>query len=257
MNQDNQYEAFKQLHEQSDPLLLGNVWDAHSAQLAEKAGFQALGSSSHAIANAQGYADGEAISFGELFFVVERIKKAVSIPVSVDFESGYSDDPAVVASYVQQLADIGIAGINLEDGQVINGKRVLGDAQVLAAKIRAIKAKTKIFINARADTFTTKHPDALAESIRRAVLYAEAGADGIFVPLLESEQDLKAFIAKVRIPLNVFTSPTLAPYAQLGAWGVKRISHGAKQYEQLMKKSEQIFREFQETKDYRIVLGGS
>lgn len=249
------YNQFKQLHQQSEPLLLGNVWDAHSAKLAEKAGFKALGTSSHAIANSMGYEDGEEISFDELFFVIERVLKAVKIPVSVDFEAGYSNNPQQVAENVKKLTDIGVVGINLEDGIVKDGKRVLDDAEKLAEKIKAIKAKTEIFINARADTYTTEHPQALEESIRRALIYAEAGADGIFVPLMKSEAELHVFTKKVELPLNVFVNAKLANYEKLGEWGVKRISHGAKQYELLMKKSEEIFNEFMNSKKYKTVLG--
>ncbi|MBA5630503.1 isocitrate lyase/PEP mutase family protein [Moheibacter lacus] len=251
-----QLSEFKALHQNQKPLLLGNVWDAHSAKLAEKAGFQALGTSSHAIAFSMGYEDGENIRFEELFFVIERILKAVKIPVSVDFEAGYSDDPDQVAKNVEKLVEIGVVGINLEDGKVVDGKRQLEDAEKLVEKIKAIKSKTEIFINARPDTYTTKHPDALKEAIRRANLYAEAGADGVFVPLIESESDLKTFLSEVKIPLNVFTTPELPDYEKLGELGVKRISHGAKQYEVLMKKSEEIFTEFYATKKYSWVLEG-
>lgn len=249
------YNQFKALHAQDQPLLLGNVWDAHSAKLAEKAGFQALGTSSHAIANAMGYEDGEEISFEELLFVVERIIDCVNIPVSVDFESGYSDDPMDVTSFVMELSKAGAAGINLEDGQVINGKRVLGDAELLAEKIKAIKNECKIFVNARIDTYTTKHEEPLEESIRRAHIYQKAGADGVFVPLIETQLDIELFVQEVKLPLNVFTTPKLPSYEDLGKMGVKRISHGAKQYELLMKKSETIFQKFMKTKDYQKVLG--
>ncbi len=248
-------QQFKALHHQSQPLLLGNVWDAHTAKLAEKAGFKALGSSSHAIALSMGYADGENISVDELLFMIKRIIEVSDIPVSVDFEAGYSDDPKEVAGYVKKLTDMGVVGINLEDGKVVNGKRILGDFEILTEKIKAIKSETDIFINARADTYTTKHENALEESIKRANAYKEAGADGIFVPLIETEEDLKAFVAKVSIPLNVFTTPNLPGYEKLAEIGVKRISHGAKQYDHLVKISEKIFTDFQETKDYKIVLG--
>lgn len=248
-------QQFKALHHQSQPLLLGNVWDAHTAKLAEKAGFKALGSSSHAIALSMGYADGENISVDELLFVIKRIIDVSGIPVSVDFEAGYSDDPKVVAGYVKRLTDMGVVGINLEDGHVVNGKRILGDFEILTEKIKAIKSETDIFINARADTYTTKHEDALEESIKRANAYKEAGADGIFVPLIETENDIRTFVERADIPLNVFTTPNLPDYQALVALGVKRISHGAKQYDQLMKISEKIFTDFQETKDYKVVLG--
>lgn len=250
------YSEFLELHQSPKPLLLGNVWDAHSAKLAEKAGFKALGTSSHAIAFAMGYADGEEISFEELFFVVERIKKSANLPISVDFEAGYADEPEKVAQNVEKLVKIGISGINLEDGKVVQGERQLMDPKELIEKIKAIKSQTEIFVNARTDTYTTQHPEALEESIRRANLYAEAGADGVFVPLIESESDLKTFLSEVKIPLNVFTTPQLPNYEKLAEIGVKRISHGAKQYERLMKYSEEIFKEFNATKNYSWVFEG-
>src|SRR5690606_40662787 len=69
-------DLFKQLHQLPVPLLLGNVWSAHSARIAEKAGYEALGTSSHAIAHMLGYEDGEEISFEELFFIVRNIRRS-------------------------------------------------------------------------------------------------------------------------------------------------------------------------------------
>lgn len=238
--------TFKALHEQDSPLLLGNVWDAHSAKLAESAGFKALGSSSHAIANMLGYEDGEEIGFEELLFVVERIVKAVKIPVSVDFEAGYATDPRKVARYARQLADAGVVGINIEDGVVEDGKRKLGSAEGLAAKISAIKAETDLFINARPDTYTTKHADALGEAIARAKAYHEAGADGIFVPLIEKAEDIRAFTEAVSLPLNVFMTPDLPKYDELAELGVKRISNGAKLYEWLVGQTEAQYKAYRE-----------
>jgi len=249
------FNIFKALHQNEEPLLLANVWDAHSAKLAQQAGYKALGSSSHAIANSLGFEDGENISFEQLYFVVKHIKNVVQIPLSVDFEAGYSDNPEEVAQYVKQLADIGIAGINLEDGIVKDGKRILGNPESLVEKIRAIKATSTIFINARIDAYTTKHPDSLNESIARANLYKTAGADGVFVPLIQKDTDILNFITRVDLPLNVFATPQLPNYESLQKLGVKRISHGAKQYELLMKKSEEIFKDFIQSKDYKVVLG--
>lgn len=247
--------TFKALHNNENPLLLANIWDAHSAKLAQQAGYKALGSSSHAIANALGYEDGENISFEQLYFVVKHIMNVAKIPVSVDFEAGYSDDPEQVAQYVKKLTDIGVVGINLEDGTVKDGKRILGNPNSIVEKIKAIKSVTNIFINARIDTYTTKHPDSLNESISRAISYQSAGADGVFVPLIEKDTDIVNFTSRVDLPLNVFTTPNLPSYESLGELGVKRVSHGAKQYELLMKQSEQIFNEFIKTKDYKHVLG--
>lgn len=247
--------TFKLMHHTGTPILLGNVWDARTTQLAQQAGFSAVGTSSHAIAIALGYKDGEEISVDTLLFMIKHIMKVATVPVSVDFEAGYSNHPPEVWDNVQKLVDLGVAGINLEDGHVQDGKRVLGDAELMAKKIRAIRGSSDIFINARVDTFTTKHPDALNESIRRALIYRESGADGIFVPLIEKEEDIKEFVSKVDLPLNVFTTPNLPSYDALAQLGVKRISHGGKQYDQLMKKSEATYTDFQKTKDYKLVLG--
>ena len=248
-------QLFTQLHYQESPLLLGNVWDAHSAVIAQEAGFQALGTSSHAIAFSLGYKDGEEIPFDELLFMVERIMQVATIPVSVDFESGYSEKPKKVAKKVRKLTELGVVGINLEDSQVLNGKRQLQSPEVLVAKIEAIKDLTDIFINARTDTYTTKHPDPLKETCARANLYAKAGADGIFVPLIETEKDLKIFLDEIKLPLNVFTTPHLPDYETLKTMGVHRISHGGKQYDQLMARSQELFKNFLSKKEYAIILG--
>lgn len=239
------YTSFKKLHQQDEVFVVGNVWDAQSAKLAEESGFKALGSSSHAIANLLGYADGEKISIKELLLMVERITKSVTIPVSVDFESGYSDKPKEVAQHVSRLIDLGVVGINLEDGKVINGIRKLGETKLLVEKIQAIKSHNKnIFINARADTYTTKHEKALEESIKRAKEYEKAGADGIFIPLAESPEDIHALVSATNLPLNLFLTPQLADVHTLAKWGVKRLSHGAKIYEWLQSQNQKIFEDF-------------
>lgn len=255
MSQATSLEQFIALHNNTSPLLLGNVWDAHTTKLAQDAGYKAIGSSSHAIAIALGYADGENISVEELLCAIKRIVAVAEVPVSVDFEAGYSTAPNQVADNVKLLTDLGVVGINLEDGIVKDGKRVLEDASKLVDKIKAIKQVTNVFINARVDTYTTKHPQALEESITRALQYQEAGADGVFVPLIETAADIKAFTDKVKLPLNVFTTPELPPYEELGALGVKRVSHGGKQYDQLMKISKDIFQKFIDTKEYSVILG--
>lgn len=246
---------FKSLHHKDTPLVLGNVWCAKSAEIAEKAGYQALGTSSHAIAFSLGYEDGEKMPFEDLLFMVKHIVKAVKIPVSVDFEAGYSKDPQVVADHVKQLADLGVVGINLEDGIVVDGKRTLGPAEDLVKKIEAIKAQCDIFINARTDTYTTNHANALKEAIERGNLYKDAGADGIFVPLIETKNDLREFMKAVKLPLNVFTTPKLPEYDVLQDLGVARISHGAKLYDLMTEKTAKRLAKFLKTKDYEQVLG--
>src|SRR5690606_8212234 len=187
----------------------------------------------------------------DLFFMVERIVKAVGIPVSVDFEAGYSNGPEIVTDHVQQLKDLGIVGINLEDGKVVNGKRKLQDAHSLANKIKAIKAHVpEMFINARADTYTTDHPQALEESIARASLYEKAGADGLSIPLVETKDDIQKIVSSTSLPHNDILTDNLPDFPTVQQWGVRLPRHGAKIYEWLVEKNTDKFQYF--VKDPRL-----
>src|ERR1700749_4862742 len=110
----NNYETFFKLHHGEKPFILANAWNVKSAQIIENNGYDAIATSSGAISDSLGYADGEKIPFSELFYVIQRIKSCTSIPLSVDLERGYTDDPAKLNDNIQKLIDIGVAGINLE-----------------------------------------------------------------------------------------------------------------------------------------------
>ncbi|MEG1027015.1 MAG: isocitrate lyase/phosphoenolpyruvate mutase family protein [Flavobacterium sp.] len=246
-------DKFKSLHNQNQPLLIANTWDAISSKSAEKAGFQVIGTSSHAIANILGYEDGENIPFEEMFFVVEKIAKSTSLLVSADFESGYSDDPQQVAKNVEKLVDAGILGINLEDG-LTNGKdRSLGDISVLTDKIKAIKSHLQskgkdIYINARIDTYTTKHADAINETLKRIKAYEVAGADGFFVPLINTDEDIKAVLETTQLPLNVFMKDGLKTYEEFAALSVHRVSYGNGIHAKITEATNKAFDDLMNTK---------
>ena len=82
------YSKFKELYYQIKPLLIGNVWNVQSAKVYEKLDFQAIGTSSAAIAHTFGYEDGEQLPFSDLLFIVDKIRKSVALPLSVDLEFG-------------------------------------------------------------------------------------------------------------------------------------------------------------------------
>lgn len=223
--------SFSQMHYQSTPLLLANVWDVASAQAAQDAGYQALGTSSAAIADMLGYKDGEELPFSVLLALAARIRECVSLPLSVDMESGYGQDTETVVRQAIQLAELGVVGINLEDSKVERGARRLLDAKHFAARLSAIKAgldaaKTPLFVNARTDGFLLGEQDALNQTLARGRLYQQAGADGFFVPCVTSPEDIQAIASTVDLPLNVMCMPGLPDFDQLAALGVKRISMG-------------------------------
>jgi len=249
-------EKFKSLHNQNQPLLIANTWDAISSKGAEKAGFQVIGTSSHAIANILGYEDGENIPFEEMFFIVEKIATSTSLLVSADFESGYSDDPQQVAKNVGKLVDAGVLGINLEDG-LTNGKdRSLGDVSILSDKIKAIKSHLQskgkdIYINARIDTYTTKHPDVINETLKRIKAYETAGADGFFVPLINTDEDIKAVLETTQLPLNVFMKDGLKTYEEFAALGVHRVSYGNGLHAKITEATNKAFDDLMNTKSLK------
>lgn len=170
---------FNALHQQNQPLLLANVWDASSAQAAQQAGYQALGSSSAAIAAMLGYEDGEEMSFDELFYVVSRIKTVSELPLSVDLEAGYGATTSHIIDNIRRLAQLGVSGINLEDSHVVDGTRRLDDAERFAVKLQEItRACPGLFVNVRTDTFLLNVQDALVQTLYRGQLYAKHGACG-------------------------------------------------------------------------------
>ncbi|TSJ41066.1 isocitrate lyase/phosphoenolpyruvate mutase family protein [Mucilaginibacter corticis] len=214
------YETFYQLHQQPGPFLLANAWNAKSAQLIEAAGFPAIATSSGAIADALGYPDGEQIPFEELLYIIKRIKASTQLPLSVDVERGYSSDLSVIADNISQLLDTGVAGINIEDaeGEAIYLKKLEGIKNYLS------KTGRQLFINARTDVFLQKLPAPLETIIRRAKLYREAGADGLFVTGIADPSVIKEIAVNVALPLNIVGNLKLASVEALGAAGVKRIS---------------------------------
>jgi 2-methylisocitrate lyase-like PEP mutase family enzyme len=227
---------FAALHVKGDPLVLFNAWDAGSARAIAHAGAQAIATSSWAVAAAHGYEDGEAIPFTLAEAILARIARTVELPVTVDVEGAYSDDPAACAANVARLLDAGIAGINFED-RVVAGQGLHAiDAQ--CARIAAIRRMAEargvpLFINARSDVFFgqgTPGADPMVEARERAAAYAAAGASGIFLPGLADRDAIATLCAAIALPLNVMVVPKLPDARALAAAGVARISHGPAAY---------------------------
>lgn len=219
--QSEQTTKFRALH--NGFLVLPNAWDAASARVAQDLGAKAVATSSAAVAWSHGYADGEAMPREVVLTATRETLRVVSVPVTVDSEAGYSSDPAQAAAHVATLIDLGVAGINIEDGR---------DApDLLAAKIRAIRALGKdVFINARADVYLKNlvgDGEKLAEMILRAKLYEAAGADGFFAPSMSDLSAIEQVVHATRLPVNCLVQKTLPPLADLKRIGVRRISAGA------------------------------
>ena len=242
------FEDLAGLHRPGAPLILFNVWDAGSAQAVAKSGAKALATGSASVAMANGFGDGQELPMELALANARRIVKAVDLPVTVDFEGAYSDDPAEGARNIAKLAETGAVGCNFED-QMVGGEGlhpISVQAQRLAAARQAVGPD--FFINVRTDLFLkapqeTHDAAMLDEAIERVRAYAEAGASGYFVPMLGDLQMLRRLCAESPIPVNFMTYPGCPSNADVAATGVARISHGPFPYMALMGQLEAAARE--------------
>ena len=180
--------GLRDLHRGPEPLLIFNIWDVASAK-AIAPHVKAIATSSWAVAASQGYDDGEDTPLYVVEQLVTRLTRAVDLPVSIDFEAGYGETPEEAADSVERIIRAGAIGINLEDG-LVGRRRELACADAHASKIAKIRERADaldvpLFINARTDPFLLKSGDAaacLAKATRRARIYQDTGADGLFAP---------------------------------------------------------------------------
>lgn len=238
------YETFYQLHHQPEAFLLPNAWNAKSAKLIAAAGFPAIVTSSGAISDSLGYPDGEQIPFAELLYIIKRIKASTTIPLTVDFERGYSSDPNTIHDHLQQLLDVGIVGINIEDNE---------GEEIYLRKLSSIKnylsqTNQQLFINARCDAFLQKLPEPLDTVIRRATLYKNAGADGLFVTGIGDLEIIKQITVSTALPVNIVGNPNLATVETLTKLGVKRISTAVLPYRATYRHLEQTLTSLQNSR---------
>ena len=106
------FQRFAALHVSGDPLILFNAWDAGSAQAVAKAGAKAVATGSASVAMANGFGDGQEVPLEFALANARRIAAAVDLPVTVDFEGAYSDEPAEGARNIARLAEAASAAIN-------------------------------------------------------------------------------------------------------------------------------------------------
>lgn len=214
--------TFHELHDGDEPLLLPNAWDVGSALAFAAAGFPAVGTTSFGVNASTGRPDAAGASREATVALVGRLR-ALPVHVTADIEDGFSDDPEAVGDFV---AGLGVAGVNLEDSA--DGRLV--DPAVPSAKIAAIKrAAPEVFVNARIDSYWFHEDDTVEAVLARAAVYAEAGADGFFVPGAADPAILERLAAGCPLPLNVLVVPALT-LAQLGDLGVRRVSTGSLPY---------------------------
>ena len=238
MKQPELYERFLALHQREGGFIMPNPWDGTSALLLKAAGFEALGTSSAAIASAMGRLDGRhAVSREEHIANAQLIGRLTGLPVNGDFEDGYGATPRDVATTVETAIAAGLAGIGIEDtsGDPSNPIRKFDDA-VERVRQAAKVAKGKIVLTGRTDNFLQGRPD-LEDTIKRLVAFAEVGADVLYAPYPSDMDAVRAIVKAVAPkPVNIVvgTMSGTLPWSELQKAGVKRVSMGAALYTRVM-----------------------
>jgi 2-methylisocitrate lyase-like PEP mutase family enzyme len=248
---------FRRMHAGTEPLRLPNAWDAGSARLFESLGASAIATTSAGVAWALGYADGGKMPADAAIGAAANMARVLSVPLSVDMENGYSDDPKAVGEVIRRLLDAGVAGVNIEDGSESPTR--------LAAKIEAIKsaaaaAGSDIFVNARTDVFLAGLVDAskrVEETLLRGATYRDAGADGLFVPGLCDASQITAIVKGIDLPINLMAWTGLPASDELGRLGVHRLSAGSGISQMLWGQAERLAKDFLVTGRSESMVEGS
>ena len=224
--------TFRTLHQPGNPFVLVNVWDQGGAKLMAAAGAQALGTSSAAHAFTLGRPDMGGVTRDEALDHAAQIVAATPLPVSGDFENGFGDAPDVVAQTVRLSAEIGLAGISIEDTRMDPPGAYdfeLAVERITAAAAAARALPRDFVLVARADGVMNGTYDH-AEAMRRIRAFDAAGADCIYVPIPKTPSDLAEICAATDKPVNalaagpIYTAMTRDDYAKMG---VARISLGS------------------------------
>lgn len=248
-------QALRVLHD--DFLVVPNAWDGMSAVVLAKAGAAAVATTSGGVAWGLGLPDGQQVTRDDMVAVVARVAAAVDVPVSADVEGGYGTAPQDVAATVRAIISAGAVGVNLEDSTAPGGPLHTADEQgERLAAARAAAHDTglgNLVINARTDVFLFgigAEDGRLDDVLARAVRYAEAGADCLFVPGLLDLDVLQRLTAESPLPVNAMAMPDGPDVAALRAVGVRRVTIGTVLAQVAYSAAERAAREFLESGTY-------
>jgi 2-methylisocitrate lyase-like PEP mutase family enzyme len=225
---DEKVETFHRLHAEGC-FVIPNPWDVGTAVALEQMGFKALATTSAGHAWSLARTD-NGVRRDEALEHLRQIAGAVSVPVNADFEGGFAAEPEEVAANVKLAAATGIAGLSIEDSTADADEPLypfdLAVERVRAARQAIDESGTGVLLTGRSEGFVVGRPD-LDETIRRLKAYAEAGADCLYAPRIETPEQVSAVVAAVASkPVNLLANAPFITVAEAAALGVRRISVG-------------------------------
>jgi 2-methylisocitrate lyase-like PEP mutase family enzyme len=218
---------FRALHAQQTLFLMPNPWDVGSARLLESCGFEALATTSAGLAWSLGKLD-QTVTRDELVAHVAGLAEATAVPLNVDSERCYPEDPGGVAETVALLAEAGAAGLSIEDYDPTAGR--IDDVAVAAARVALAadaghRLPEPMVLTGRAENHIRGVND-LDDTIARLVTYRDAGADVLYAPGLAELEQIAAVVEAVGAPVNVLALPSGPSIGELASVGVRRVSTG-------------------------------
>lgn len=248
--------AFRALHQPGNPFVLANAWDIGSARMLAAMGAQALATSSSAFAFTLGLPDG-GVTRDQALAHAQDIVSATPLPVSGDFEDGFAEDPDAVAETVRLAAEVGLAGISIEDTPTIEGPEYARDLAVerIRAAAAAARALPRDFVLvARADGIMNGHYG-MEEATARLRAFDEAGADCLYAPIPPSFDDLAAICAMTDKPVNALVAGPFASYSRddFARIGVARLSFGGALARAAQRRVMDIFSEVMEDGSFAML----
>jgi 2-methylisocitrate lyase-like PEP mutase family enzyme len=219
---------FAELHARDGIFVMPNPWDAGSAKLLAGCGAEALATTSAGFAWTLGRLDGR-VARDELVAHVAQVAAATPLPLNVDSERCFPDDPGGVAETVRLLGAAGAAGCSIEDWNPVEGRIEdvgLATERVAEAAQAARGFEPPMIVTGRCENHLHGVDD-LDDTIARLVAYRDAGADCLYAPWLSSIDQIETVVDAAAVPVNVLATPATPPVSELARVGVRRVSTGS------------------------------
>jgi methylisocitrate lyase len=246
------------------PIMIPGVFNALTAKMAERLGFQAVYLSGGALsAGWAGVPDIGLLTATEFAGQAAMLAGATSLPLLCDADTGFGETINVERT-VRLYEQAGAAGLHLEDQVMpkrcghLTGKTLI-EPQAMASKIRAAVAARRdpgFVVVARTDARSVEGFD---EALYRARLYIEAGADMIFPEALESMDEFARFAREIKAPLianmTEFGRGPLLTFDELTSLGYRAVLYPLTAFRAAMKAAEETLTYLSEQGTQRELLG--
>jgi len=218
---------FRELHGRDGLFVLPNAWDLGSAKLLESWGFEAIATTSAGFAWTLGKLD-QQVTRDELVAHVAAVSGATALPLNVDSERCFPDEPGGVAETVARLVDAGAAGFSVEDYDPATN--TVDGVDIAAARVAEAAEAARAFdpppiVVGRAENHISGVDD-LDDTVARLIAYRDAGADVAYAPGLADLAQIERVVQEVGIPVNVLLLPGGPSVPELAGVGVRRVSTG-------------------------------